>query len=257
VLAWPDFVSAKPHPPVSEPLHGMLARALWAGDGVGVWCADLDALGAHHAALLDVLPDDERARAAALPDATRRVRFLRARGVLRQLLSEHIGTAAARRPFEYGGDGKPSIAAGAAGSGVQFNLSHARAVALFAIAAGRRVGVDLAWTGGAVPVEKVIARFFSLPERAAVASAPADERRVAFARIWVRKEAYLKGRGEGISEWIYGTDFSRRPDDRHAESGSEAPPPPESGDQGRWEVRDLEALPIGYVGSLAVERGGR
>jgi 4'-phosphopantetheinyl transferase len=231
VLAWPETV----------------ARELEAGVGARVWCADLDALAGEHEALIALLPDDERRRAAAMTDGTRRTRFLRARGVLRRLLAEAVGSDEARLPFAYGADGKPALAGPAARDGVHFNLSHAREVALFAITTGARVGVDLAWSGGLVAVDKVIARFFSPAEQAAVEAVSVEARRAAFARIWVRKEAYLKGRGEGISARIYQTDFSTARSEGQSIAGR---------DQDRWEVTDIAGLPDGFVGSVAVERGG-
>jgi 4'-phosphopantetheinyl transferase len=256
VLASPDPTVPTARAHALEATPPLLVRSLRSGGELCVWRADLDAFGAHHDALLAELPDDERARAAALPDPKRRERFVRARGVLRRLLGEWIGASAARLPFAYGDDGKPSLAGAAARSRVRFNLSHARSVALVAIAADRRVGVDLAWTRGAIPVDKVIARFFSAPERLAIASVPDTERRAAFARIWVRKEAYLKGRGEGISEWIYQTDFSW-PGLELPARGAQAPGGAPVGDQAHWHVQDLDALPDHFVGSVALERERR
>ncbi len=245
MLAWPESPAASVTGVHGSAPASPLIRELAAGDGVRVWCADLDALAAQQEALESASPEDERQRAGTLPDALRRTRFVRARGVLRQRLADFVGAEAAARPFAYGADGKPAL--DGAPAPVHFNLSHARGVALVAIAFGRRVGVDLAATGGAIPLDKVIARFFSPPERSAVEAVPDAERRALFARIWVRKEAYLKGRGEGISEWIYTTDFSPA---SAGSAGREA-----SRDQARWDVRDLPGLPDGYVGSVALERG--
>ncbi|MEP7384179.1 MAG: 4'-phosphopantetheinyl transferase superfamily protein [Gemmatimonadota bacterium] len=229
----------------------MLATEIDGGSGVRVWCARVDLSPEEHGALHALLSPDERMRAATYPGTIRGARFVSARGMLRQLLAHVIGVSAHAIRFAYGVDGKPSLGDDLAASGIEFNLSHARDVAVFAITRGRAVGIDVASTGGVMPIEKLMARFFSAEERAAVADAPPEERREAFSRIWVRKEAYLKGRGEGISQWAYRTDFSD-PTGRRAL----APPPRVERDQDAWDVRDLRGVPPGFVGSVALSRQG-
>lgn len=218
-------------------------------EGVRLWCASLDdgdELAAFPAASLSA---DEAARAAAYADPRRRARFARARGLLRHLLAEVTGTAPERIELAYNRDGKPSLAQGAA---PHFSVSHARDVALIAIGDTRRVGVDVEWTEGSRPFERVAAHFFSPAEREALGRVAPGERRRAFHRTWVRKEAYLKGRGEGISQWIHLTDLSEPPPEGAQDGGDVA-----ARDQDLWCVRDIEGVPGGFVAALAVEREGR
>lgn len=222
-----------------------LARELPAGDDVRVYSASLDLSPEVDRELRALLTDDERTRAAGYPDSARAVRFARGRGLLRHLLGETLGRPASALRFENNRDGKPALAGAEAASGLQFNLSHAPRLVLLAISTGRRVGADVAWTGGSTRLDGVVARFFSPPERDTYAAALPAHRRQLFTRIWVRKEAYLKGRGEGISEWIHTTDFT---------GDSVAPG---RGDQEAWELRDVAGLPEGYVGSIALERERR
>lgn len=135
--------------------------------------------------------------------------------------------------------------------GLHFNLSHARGLVVVAVAHGRRVGVDVAWVGGAAPIDRVAERFFSPAERAALQRAPGELRRECFHTIWVRKEALLKGIGAGISARIYGTDFSGPLGEAHDRAV------PNASDAARWEVSDVTGLPPGYVASIAIERTTR
>ena len=230
-----------------------LTRELPAVDGVRIWQASLDHGNGVLRRMAGLLSDDEIARVGELQGVPRRNRFIVARGILRLLLGDVTGVSPESIAFAYGRDGKPSIAPRSVAAGVQFNVSHSRDLALFAIAiAGdRRTGIDVEWTEGSAPFDGIATRFFSAAERAKLAEAAPEERRRAFHRIWVRKEAYLKGRGEGISEWIHDTDFSDLP------AAGAAPTTAATRDQDRWVVRDVDGLPSGFVASVAVERGDR
>lgn len=224
------------------------------GDAVRLWLVRLDDASVHDA-LTSVLSADEMQRAMAYPSATRARRFVRLRGVLRLLLAELTDRTPGAVHFAYGRDGKPSLAPSNHSPALHFNVSHARDYALVAVAQSRRVGVDLAWTEGETRVAHVAQRFFSASERAALAGVVEGARRDAFWRIWVRKEAYLKGRGEGISEHIYETDFSAvvRTAARKAARAEEGATQGEPRDQDRWTFVDVAGLPDGYVGSVALE----
>ena len=90
-------------------------------------------------------------------------------------------------------------------------------------------------------------RPFRRIEREALVALAPDARREAFFRIWTRKEAYVKARGEGLS---YPTRFfsvSHR-------DGDDALIDDERDGQARdrWRVSDLDAPP-GFAAALAAE----
>lgn len=188
----------------------------------------------------------EQARAAAQRTAPARRRFIVRRATLRRLLALVTDTDAERLVFASGPDGKPTLAGPALAAGWQFNLSHAREIAVFVVARDCPVGIDVEWQGGSTPIESVARRYFSASEQARLDGVPREARRAEFFRIWVRKEAFLKGSGAGISEGIYTTRFG-------------VPIPPEGlmvEHRGRWVVRDLEGLPPGYLGSVVLGGAG-
>lgn len=211
--------------------------------GVRVWSIDLAPAAPVVAAMTERLSAAERDRAARLGTGPARCRFVVARASLRSLLSGVTGTPAEKLAIRSGRDGKPFLEPADGRLAPEFNLSHARDLAVIGIGDDRPVGIDLEWTGGSSPIEAIARRFFSAAEQARLEDAPVAGRRKLFFRIWVRKEAYLKGRGEGISEWIHRTDFS-----------STAAWPGPGRDQDAWLVRDLVGLPPGCVASLAVAR---
>lgn len=108
--------------------------------------------------------------------------------------------------------GKPYLT----GLDAYISLSHSGKLAVCAIS-GVPVGVDIQQLRNTDI--KIAERFFSEEEKAAVAAACGKEREKIFFEIWVKKEAYVKLTGEGISagfgtmndkkkgEYIYNTRF--------------------------------------------------
>ena len=82
---------------------------------------------------------------------------------------------------------------------LDFSVSHSADLALIAIAAGRRVGVDVEQHDAKVRILKLAARFFSPREAAQLASLSEYDQLAGFYRGWTCKEAYLKATGLGLS----------------------------------------------------------
>lgn len=150
----------------------------------------------------DELDRYERQRAAAYRRQSDRQLYVAAHVGLRRVLSVYTGVAPQRLPIgrewcEECGDrhGRPVLVdlPGAP----EFSLSHSRGLALVAVAR-TRLGVDVQ----ALPSQETVDACLPLlhpAERQEIARIPADERRTAFARLWSRKESYLKGLGTGLA----------------------------------------------------------
>jgi 4'-phosphopantetheinyl transferase len=160
-------------------------------DEVHVWYAGLD----HDSPAADCLSRDERERAGRFIFEKDRRRFTAARAMLRTILGKYLRVAPAELDFRYGALGKPFLADDVE---VQFNVSHSEGVGIIGIARGRQIGVDLERIRGTAFDWREMARYFPPAEQNAIEGMPADERRDGFFRQWVRKEAYLKARGEGL-----------------------------------------------------------
>ncbi|MFF0484504.1 4'-phosphopantetheinyl transferase family protein [Streptomyces sp. NPDC004435] len=146
------------------------------------------------------LDAEERVKLAAPLRVEDRLRYGVGHVALRRLLAPRLGIAPAevtfrREPCPGCGalhgrpavDGPPGVP--------HFSLSHSGDVVLIGIAA-RPVGVDVESLPKAATVRDVSSALHPL-ERAEIAdAADAPE---AFARIWCRKEAYLKGIGIGVA----------------------------------------------------------
>ncbi|MCM2425578.1 4'-phosphopantetheinyl transferase family protein [Streptomyces sp. RKAG337] len=174
----------------------------------------------------DVLdPRELRSAAAFRADADRDC-YRAAHVGLRLLLGAQLGSAPADVRLvreDCPGCGEPHGRPAVAGGGVHFSLSHSGGFALLAFAA-TPVGVDVE----TVPSADAVADISSVMHRVEIAELGAlepPERPAAFARAWVRKEAYLKGLGIGLG---------RDPSADYVGTGA-APPPGPAG----WSIADV------------------
>jgi 4'-phosphopantetheinyl transferase len=184
------LVPIRSFPPIECPVLGP--------EAVHVWVARLNERP-------DSLPDPARVLTPAELERADRYRhplareqFVRARALLRSLLSDYLETEAGSIEIVPRPDGKPIVAGRSAGA-LEFNLSHTDGLALVAI--GRRaVGVDVEKVRAVASIDGLVERFFSPAERVQYRGLPIEFRTAAFFRGWVCKEAVLKGIGCGARE---------------------------------------------------------
>ena len=188
-----------------------------------------------------VLDATERQRAASLMHASDRDRFTTAHVALRGLLGSYLD----RPPgdIRFGRDicpccggphGRPTVLESP--RDLFFSLSHRGDLALIG-AALAPIGVDV----DLVPDQLEAAELASMmhpDERKELALVPPAQLPRAVARLWTRKEAYLKGIGTGL-----GRDPSL---DYVGSGGPEGPYPPEG-----WTLLDLP-VDRGYAAAVAV-----
>jgi 4'-phosphopantetheinyl transferase len=91
-------------------------------------------------------------------------------------------------------------------------------------------------------------RYFSSVEVQWVESAPAEKRAEAFFTCWTGKEAYVKGRGDGLSFRLDRFQVLPRPGSDWLELQVYGDPR----ESCRWRIERLP-LPPGYLGALAIE----
>jgi 4'-phosphopantetheinyl transferase len=164
-----------------------------------VWSASLDQPADMIAKLAPLLSQDECQRAGRFHRRTDRRRFIAARGILRKIISAYLALTPDEVRFVYNKYGKPFISDDQNRGALNFNLSHSNGMALYAVARGRRVGVDIEYMREDFATLEVAERFFSNDEVEALRAAPADRRTEAFFNCWSRKESYIKAIGMGIS----------------------------------------------------------
>jgi 4'-phosphopantetheinyl transferase len=212
---------------------------------VDVWKLRLDAPPSALARLEGLISPDERARADRFAVPVHRCRFVAAHGLLRCLLGAYLDAPPARLAIQTGPEGKPSLGRG---EDLRFNLSHSGDLGLVAVAWGREVGIDVEAVRPLDDLEGLVSRCLSDSERAAYAELPEPARLSAFYQAWVRKEAFLKALGTGLSRPLDSFDVTLRPGDppRVVRVGGEPSL------AGRYTLHALSPAP-GFAGALAVE----
>ncbi len=211
---------------------------------VHVWRLRLTDLHLPGAAAL--LSNEEQTRAARFLSEAARARFVAGRSALRRLLAHYTGATLAAIRLAGATQGKPALLAPQTDPTLYFNLSHSDDLVVVAFAAGREVGIDVEQDAPLPELEAVAQRFFAPDEVAALLALPPEARQTAFYRIWTRKEAWIKLRGDGLA--IPLASFS-------VSAGAEAALLRVTGvadASRRWVLVDLSAR-IGAPAALAVE----
>ena len=228
-----------------------LERVILRKDEVHVWRASLDAELPRLEGHLNVLSSDERERADRFRFPRDRRHFIAARGLLRAILARYLKMRPGDLRFQYRPAGKPALFGGSGAEPLSFNLSHSHGLALYAIACGRQVGVDLERIRPDISHDRIARRFFSTREIAALTALPGEQRNRMFFYLWTSKEAFIKATGEGLALLLNEFDALPLPGEsrvlltihKNATEGA------------RWALRKLD---VGrhYASALAVEGSG-
>ena len=208
---------------------------------IHLWIESLEYSSTNLLALESLLSPDERKRAVRFYFDIDRARFIAARGRLRQILATYLSSDPAALVFSYNAHGKPFLD----GQELRFNLSHSGTKAVYAIAQGRELGVDIERIQPEFAKERIPEMFFSPGEAAALRSLPSDAQTEAFFRCWTRKEAYVKARAEGLSMALDSFDVSLGPDEpaRFLRNGE------------GWSIYSFRVEPD-YLGAIVAEGTG-
>ena len=219
---------------------GSQARRL-TNDHVHVWTLALDDRALREP-VHELLSADERERWLRFRFEKHRAQFALTRATLRRLLASYLSVSPREISFCYSSHGKPGLKE----SALDFNVAHTEGMAVFAFTRGRRIGVDIERIRADFWVDEVAERFFSHVERAALRDLPLDKRHAAFFRIWTRKEAYVKARGEGLSHPLDQFDVSLNDDAQLAATRQDA------SEAQRWRLENLIVGPE-FAAAVAVE----
>jgi 4'-phosphopantetheinyl transferase len=213
------------------------------GNEIHLWRAFLDCDTGVLQRLEATLAPEERSRAEKFVFAGDRNHFIAARGILRETLGAYVGCRPAALEIAYGSRGKPLLGGARSDDSIAFNLSHTRGLAVYAIARGRPVGVDIEAVRSRFESERIAERFFSPEEIEELRALPEDGRTKGFFQCWTRKEAYIKARGEGLHIPLDSFRVTVRPDE---------PEKLVSADSSRWKLHSFEPAE-GFAGALVGE----
>ncbi|MFL5448489.1 MAG: 4'-phosphopantetheinyl transferase family protein [Gemmatimonadales bacterium] len=223
------------------------ARPLPAGE-VHLWHADLEVEGGRLAQLASYLDQNELARAARFHFERDQQRFMAGRGLLRQILASYLDLAPKAVRFGYTGNGKPYLLSH---SELHFNVSHAAETLVVAVAGDRPLGVDVEVLPLDAADAGVANLVFCASERAGLEALDPMEYSRIFARLWTRKEAYIKADGRGMTLQLDHIDVGTLPEGilLYQPELNQWTPSPD------WTLHTLSPSPS-YVCSLAFEGAG-
>lgn len=213
---------------------------------VHVWRVSLEATAAQMECLFRTLSPDEIERARLFRFEKDQKQFITARGMLRRILGYYVREHPQQLHFQYSSYGKPALAPeyGA----LHFNVSHAGAWALYAVASDREVGVDIECIRDDIDLEQISRQFFSSGEIRWLEQAEQSKRRELFFQLWTRKEAFIKATGKGMSFPLEQVDVSSGRSDNWSPVHLFA----DAGESGAWQVQNL--FPAhGYTAAVAIE----
>lgn len=165
-----------------------------------------------------VLDDGERSRAARFVFERDRELFIFSHGLLRLILARYLNADARELRFTTSPGGRPELA-GAGGVQIRFNLSHTDGLIAYVITRCADCGVDVECLGR-VDYRDLVASVLAPSECEAVFTLDEGSRRDRFLEIWTLKEAYIKGRGLGLSHPLREVAFSGFDDERRCTIGA-------------------------------------
>lgn len=144
------------------------------------------------------IDDQESERISRLATSDLQLEALASRGGLREILSTYLNTDPGRIRFNYGQFGKFCIASPTQ-SGIEFSVSHSTGHVAYAFTRNRKVGIDVECINPSMITDDLLPQVFTEDERRELLELPKHLREKAFFALWTRKEAYIKGTGEGFS----------------------------------------------------------
>jgi phosphopantetheinyl transferase len=141
----------------------------------------------------------ERRRANRFRRPTARWQFAASRILLRGLLQDLLGDAAAARlRLTAGPSGAPALIGPGSGRWPFVSLSHSGILAAAAVSSRGRIGIDVEELGRSVDWPRIAAAYFAPEERDRLNGLPREMARRRFFETWTLKEAFAKYHGESI-----------------------------------------------------------
>lgn len=225
---------------------GITTPEVLKGGEIQMWQAPNEVDSEDYQELRQLLSTDEMERAARFRFERHRMQYVIGRSLLRILLAGYLQADARKISFHYTSKGKPELPSGGQECSLQFNIAHSGDIILLGFTRNRKIGVDVEQIREDVEVDEIAQRFFSLLERQHLASLPPSQRYGAFFRFWTRKEALLKGTGEGLSVSLDLFSVLSNPDEDSCVLQADG--------ERKWLIQDVE-VGAGYAGAVAVKYG--
>jgi 4'-phosphopantetheinyl transferase len=143
-----------------------------------------------------LLDQDELAIAERFKHSDLKIRYIICHGILRQLLAKHLNQSAADLDIEKTEFGKPFLPDH---PDTSFNMSHSGDSLAVAISSQYQLGIDVERYKSRHSWQGLVKKCFAPEEADYWYSLDKTERSHAFYQFWVKKEAFVKAVGKGIT----------------------------------------------------------
>ncbi|MCP4119674.1 MAG: 4'-phosphopantetheinyl transferase superfamily protein [Desulfobacteraceae bacterium] len=169
------------------------------GETIHVWQAFVPHFEGRLEELEIILSRDERLKAERFFFEKDRALFVVAHGVLRKLLGRYLDILPDHVVFEKGPNGKPEIVGLSRPATLWFNISHSHELAVFAFSKQYGIGVDVERIRSLPDFLSIAQGYFHPEEVDSLIKTPDGKKCDLFYECWTKKEAFVKGTGEGLS----------------------------------------------------------
>ena len=166
---------------------------------IDVWLTRLHAGVELQFSRIQFLSEMERAKWRRFVAQDAQLQYLVSRALVRTTLSRYADVPEYAWEFETNQYGRPRISRPQAARGILFNLSNTTGLVVCAIAKDCDIGIDVENVMRVLDIDALAPAVFAPAELADVRGSPPAERRERFFSYWTLKEAYIKGRGMGLS----------------------------------------------------------
>ncbi|MFK5951897.1 MAG: 4'-phosphopantetheinyl transferase superfamily protein [Desulfobacterium sp.] len=146
-----------------------------------------------------ILSRNERLKAERFFFEKDRALFVVAHGLLRKLLGRYLDILPEHVLFDKGPNGKPELLVLSRPAPFWFNISHSHEVAVFAFSNQYKIGVDIERIRNLPDSLHIAQNYFHPKEVDLLIKTPDDKKQDLFYECWTKKEAFIKGTGEGLS----------------------------------------------------------
>ena len=148
--------------------------------------------------MLAFLSADEKNRATMFRSHRARSTFQIARATLRLHLARYTGASPHELHIAVSRQGKPFLAGQAGRAPLRFNVSHSHGYALMCFSRSHEVGIDIEKIRLLPDARLVAEQHFAPAELKSVFAREDEGSSMRFLACWTRKEALVKGLGQGL-----------------------------------------------------------
>lgn len=142
-----------------------------------------------------LLNEEEKQRALQFSRLDLQKKFVKTRGVLRQILASYLDLKPQKIIIKTAKYGKPYLTNDA----LNFNLSHTGNQFVIAVSDTGNIGIDIEQYRDRKSISGLVEKCFSKIERDYWNNLSEQQKNIMFYRFWVRKESFVKAVGRGIA----------------------------------------------------------